>query len=405
MHTTPYPYSQEVNPSMNISTLDIANLASAFGTQAVARVKDDTARTLARTLIATRRDDAKRQALADAESAASARLDYSPTERARIDALRNVYWPRIKRVSAAISRADADAVETFRDKGDIYAYVLRAHRLSVLRARLIERAATIGNFPISARDMNADTSAFIRSAAWRRFLFRGGRDVISDLWDDADVLQGAFIRAIESGDAVNGVPAYGSLFRHIQAERAHLTRVMGAEWRGIQDALHGVRPTESAYPATDDKHVMRLLGTSATKGRKYGTRDTHAAAMEDAYRAMDREYAESAVVAQARESAVLSAPADAFPRVLASVLMSGATLQDVADALGLTVATIKSRALAGPLPASSGIDHSYRDDTAERDYQIECAMEQHAARAREQYALAQRALYVANRRGGVAFRY
>ena len=68
----PYPYSQKVNPSMNISTLDIATLASAFGTQAVARVKDDTARTLARTLIATRRDDAKRQALADAEAALEA---------------------------------------------------------------------------------------------------------------------------------------------------------------------------------------------------------------------------------------------------------------------------------------------------------------------------------------------
>ena len=224
-------------------------------------------------------------------------------------------------------------------------------------------------------------------------MFKGGRDVGSREHDNEDVLQGAFMRAIDAGDTVRGVPAFGAMFRHIQAERAHLTRVSGAEWRGIQDALHGVRPTERAYPATDDKHSMRKLGTL-----NHGTRDTHALAMAIAEDEAQRVHIAETVAYEARALAVLAGDAESFPRVLAEVVMAGATLTEVSEALGLTVDTIKARALAERDSAmASGLDHSEDDEAGARyERDVMLAQHKHAEALRNRRALAERATYLRN---------
>lgn len=386
---------------MALTTLDIATLAAAFGTQAVARTKDDAARSLARALTATTRDNAKREALAVANTHARGIRTYSDDDIARMTLLRKVWWPRARRITGAIATADRAARDAnMRHDGPaLYDAVYRAHRLLVLSARVNERMADIGRFPICGDDMDATSSRFIGSAYNRRFLFKGGRDVVSQLWSDADVLQGAFLRAIENGDTIFGVPTWGTLFRHIQAERAHLTRVAGAEWRGIQDALHGVRSLVSDYPDADDKHTIRRLGTRDALGRPFGTLDTHRAALAVAHGDVERANIAYAVTTDARNLAILSAPETCFARVLASVLMSGATLDTVADAIGLKPDTIKARALSDNLIVSTGIDHSLDDDpyAVESEYRADMAQEAHARRARERHALTQRALYLANR--------
>lgn len=386
---------------MSLDTLDIANLAASFGTQAVARVKDDAARSLARAVAATRKGEAARDKLAAAEASAAAHNDYSDAEKARIATLMGHVWPRARVVRDRMRQADAMAREANmkHDHVALYDAVYRAHRLSVLLAAINRHAASLGAFGISRDDMRASKSRFLRSAAWRRFMFRGGRDAVSELWDDEDVLQGAFIRALDAGDTVGGVPAFGSVFRHVQAERAHLTRIAGAEWRGVRAALTGERAVESAYPETDDKHVIRLIGTRLPDGRRYGTMDDHRAALAVAHVEMEREYAGHVVTREARALAILSAPETSFARQLAHVLMGGATLDDIADALGLKVSTIRDRVLAErAIMASSGIDHT--EDVpmhvaeAERAQMI--AEDAHGKRCREREALRARALYLAN---------
>lgn len=386
---------------MSLDTLNIATLAAAFGTQAIARTKDDAARSLARAISATRRDETQRALLESLTTGARSTRTYSDDDTARMETLRNVLWPRARRIGKAIKQADADARDAHKrhSQSDLYAAVYRAHRLSILLARVNARAESVGRFPISGTDMNAATSRFLVSARWRRFLFKGGRDVVSDLWSDEDVLQGAFLRAIDNGDAIFGAPTWGTLFRYVQAERAHLTRVAGAEWRGIQDALHGVRGIDAAYPDTDDKHAIRRLGTHDAYGRPFGTLETHRAAMARAHVEIESANIADSVTRDARDVAILSAPESSFARALASVLMSGATLEEVATALGLTVATIKARALEDNPIVSTGIDHSEQDDpdAAHAEYWADRNEEVRARKARERYLLAQRALYLANR--------
>lgn len=389
---------------MSLDTLDIANLAASFGTQAITRVKDDAARSLARAVAGTRKSAAAADKLAAAERAAAAHNGYTAAETARIDTLMTHIWPRARVIRDRMRQADAMAREAHmkHDAAALYDAVYRAHRLNRLLTRVNEYAARLGAFGISRDDMRVDRSRFMRSAAWRRFMFRGGRDAVSELWSDEDVLQGAFLRALDAGDAnAAGVPMFGTVFRHVQAERAHLTRVAGAEWRGIQSALHGERATESAYPETDDKHVIRLLGTRLPDGRRYGTMDDHRAALAVAHADMEREYAGHVVTREARALAILSAPETSFVRQLAAVLMGGATLEDIADALGLKVSTIRDRVLTDRADmASSGIDHTedVAPHVAESERNVMLAEEAHGKLLRARENARQRALYLSNRR-------
>jgi hypothetical protein len=299
-----------------------------------------------------------------------------------------------------------------KDHTALYAAVLRAHRLSVLASILDAQSQRVGAFPLSRRDLNALTSRFIVKAAWRRFMVKGGRDVGSREFDNADVLQGAFVRALDAGDSVNGVPTFGPMFRHVQAERAHLTRITGAEWRGIMDALHGAKSTERAYADSDDTHAMRRLGSivpaphaeSPATGRKYGTRDTHAQAMAIAESETLARIADETVTYEARSLAVLAGKPESFGRVFAEVLMSGATLADVCAAIGLTESTVKARALTERDSAmASGLDHTADDSrAAQRERDVMIAQARHAEKSRAQREFARRALSIANRRAASA---
>lgn len=385
---------------MSLSTDTIAALAASFGTQAIARVKSPEARALASATVAAVRSERVARAI----DAYDAWRDYSATERARMDTLRKVCWPRARRVASAMEAADADARDAHKrhDRDALYDAVYRAHRLSVLLARVNARSASVGAFPLSRTDMHADTSAFLNRARYRRFMFAGGRDRVSSSVADEDVLQGAFVRAMDAGDTVGGVPTFGALFRHVQAERAHVTRMAGAEWRGIRDALHGVRPTESAYADTDDKHVMRRLGTRDSMGRPYGTRDSHAAALAIAHREDYLRNVDTRVTDDARSVSILAADERSFARILASVLMAGATLSEVSDALGLTVATIRDRAVSErDACMASGVDHTadVPASVVEREAAVDYAQSEHAHTLRQRRMLAERA---ASLRGAVA---
>jgi hypothetical protein len=392
-------------------------MLAAFGTQAIARTPNDAARTMARFIVSTARSDAN-NAAADASAA---REHYAPAEdcmqprktrckTCRVCVLTMHVWPRTGRIRAAERAADAAArkAASAKDANAVYDMSYRAHRLSVLAARSDAAAARIGRFSLSRADMHADTSRFIRSAAYKRYMFKGGRDVGSREFSMEDVFQGALVRAIESGDAMFGVPFFGSMFRHVQAERAHLTRISGAEWRGIQDALHGARATERAYPATDDVHAIRRLGASVPShhadslatGRKYGTRDDHAAAMGDAAADAARTLADENAVHDARSLAILAAPADAFGRIVAEVMFGGATLADIAAAMGLQETTVRARAIATGVP--SYVDHTTEDAPAADETRDALTTQTvHAARLQERQSLAARADYMRRRRDAV----
>lgn len=391
---------------MTIATTDAAALAAAFGPAAIGRMTDPAARALAQATVTAVRAERIADAASRAETQDAARRHYAPQDAARIETLMRHVWPRASRIRSAVHAADAAARIAHRDKNrdGLYEAVLRAHRLSVLSALVDAQSRRVGYFPISSADMRLETSRFMRTAYKRRFLFRGGRDAMSSEHSDADVVQGAFIRALDAGDALFGVPIFGTMFRYVQAERAHLTRIAGAEWRGIQDALHGVKSLVSDHPDADDKHSIRRLGTHDAFGRPFGTVETHRAALAAAHVDAERENIAASVTADARSVAILAADERSFARILADVLMRGASLDDIAASLGLNVDTITARALAERTAAmSTGIDHSEDDDpdAAHRDYWVDRRQAIHAERMRARRALAERALYVANRRAGV----
>lgn len=386
---------------MTIALEDIASLALAVGKRT--QISDPAARAL----ITTTRDMRKRAAVEDAQRSAESVLDYTPEQLAAIKTLQTVYWPRARAVRDAMRTADATSRIAFRDHDAdaVYTSVLRAHRLSVLSALIGRASARVGAFPLSHNDMSLTRSRFVRTAFKRHFTFNGGRDVGSRDMSAQDILQGAFIRAIESGDTVNGVPTFGTMFRHVQAERAHLTRIANAEYAGMRNAAFGNTSREEAWPEMTDKHSMRLLGT-----RKYASVSQHRESLAIAHVDAERASIDDTIAAQARQDALASYDdTTEFHAILARVLISGATLEDVSAQLGLTVQTIKDQAIASKLASvriiDSGIDHSQRSADLirmdEREHEIDTAQAEHAERLRGVHVAAEAVHYAISRTGDV----
>lgn len=373
---------------MSLTVTDIAALASAI--KSPARLKDADARALT----VRTKDARKRAALEDAQRSAEAFFDYTPAQLLRITALREVHWPRARAVRDALSQCDAtlrkhnDTHDDFRLSAYEYdGMVIRGIRLATLLARCYAASAAFGRFPISRADMRTDKrTRFIGSAAARHFTFSGGRDVGSAEFDPADIVQGAFIRALENGDSVQGVPTFGSMFRWIQAERAHLTRVSNAEYAARRNAALGhTTKAVDEWPEMTDKHGVRLLGT-----RRFPTLAQHRLSLALAHRDSELAQLDDAVAHSARVEALDGAKDEEFHVILTRILMGGATLAEVSDALGLTVETIKRNALESADKSlriiATGIDHSERSidmhNAAEREREIDEAEAKHAARLR-----------------------
>lgn len=412
---------------MTISNLAIAKLSASLGSaSATARVVDPEARALAKQFLAARKG-AHEDALATARNASR----HSPEADNARALLQRVYWPRLRSLKVEMGTAnnrakrfesviETDYANVKRDDipgtaralireraaeladGETFvtAYIdalVRLSRLAVLRNRVSEITDNVGRVALPGAWLDTLTSPLIGTAANRRFMFTGGRDRISDDLDNQDILQEGFLHAIESGDCdENRVPYAGPIYRHIQFARATATRDASLEWSGLRQSLLGKRSLEAAYPDHDDKHVMRLLGT-----RNYGTRDTHAAAMAEQERENERRTVEKYVTDEARkESLAISSLAygESFAAQLSAILLDGHTLTEVSEALGLTVETIKSRALSSADSVkSSGIDHEYHEGDAERERDEMFRENAAAERARSAYDLAQRADYIRNR--------
>ena len=266
-------------------------------------------------------------------------------------------------------------------------------------ARLQESADEAGRVPLVGRWLNATQSPLIGTAANRRFLFRGGRDAISDGDDHDDILQDGFARAIESGDCdANNVPYIGGIYRHIQAARAHATRVKGAEYRARVSFFDGIKG-EPAYPDTDDKHVLRLLGT-----RNYGTRDTPAAAMadkqrEDETRVLNEHMADQSRKHAAENTIIFSsevANGDDYALNVANALLAGLTVEQICVALGTTPGTILRKVQETRDKVEPSEWSWETDDDAEREFAEFRAMSAHAERLRKRRNLAMRADYLRN---------
>jgi len=392
-----------MSTSPAIALTDVAALVASYTGRA--RVSDPAARELAKLT----KENAKRDALQQARRRAESFVGYTDQQLARIDALRAVHWPRARMVRDAQS-ATREQIRKHNDTHDEYVMdtatfhdaIIRECRLSALVARAYAASAAIGRFPLSRWDMRTDKrTMFLGSAANRHFTFKGGRDIGTLLVDPADIVQGAFIRALENGDTVEGVPSYGSMFRHIQVERAHLTRLANLEYVSARDAAlgHVSRVTET-WPEMTDKHVMRLVGT-----RNHGTLDDHRAAIAIAHRDAEMAMIDDTVTYDARTSALVSGKAEEFHVVVARVLMGGATLADIADAMGLRVQTVKEKTLASATASlrtvESGIDHSQRSvdmaREAEREREIDMAEARHAETLRARRVAAETLHYAMSR--------
>lgn len=372
---------------MSLTTESLAGLVASFGSAALARQTNPDVRSLARVTM----DAVRAERLADAERASNAFLTYDDSQERRIAILREVLWPRARVIRNALSETRS-LITRHNNTHDDYvmdayafdAACIRECRLVTLLALVNARSASVGAFPLSRADMNAATSRFIRNAAYRHFTFNGGRDVGSREFEPADILQGAFIRALDNGDTVNGVPTFGALYRHVQAERAHLTRMANVEYHAMIAAANGNATIHAeVWPEIGDKHSMRLIGT-----RNYPSLDQHRASLADMHRDAELATIDETVTHDAREVAILAGDVRSFSRQLAAVLMNGATLEDVATAMGLTVRTITERAMTERDAAmSSGIDHSQSSlaltRETEREYEIDLAQARHAETLRK----------------------
>ena len=387
---------------MSLALTDIAALQAARG--GANRIIDPAARELARRTAEAHKADALR----DAERAAERFTSYTPAQELAIRSLREVHWPRARAVRSARSQVREvlarhfdkydDSISLF--EAEVYDLLYKDFRLTLLLELVYARTASVGMFPISRGDMRTDVGTLFIKSAWKRhFTFSGGRDAGSAEFTPADIVQGAFIRAIEAGDTVNGVPAYGPLFRHIQSERAHLTRVSNAEYAARKRAALGeVVPDDTIWE--DTKHTLRLLGT-----RRYPSLDQHRRAVAIAHRDAELELLDDAVTHSARQEALDGASDKEFHVVLARVLMNGATLEEVSRALGLTVATIQRNAFESQAKSlrhiATGIDHAERSvdmhNRAEHEREVAEAQERHAALMRERYIAAQTAHYAMSR--------
>lgn len=436
--------------SLTLNASDIARIGASI--PARTRITDPAARELAKATIS----QAKAQALESARVSAMRYLDYTESQHKRINALRDVHWPRVRAVRDSIGHARA-LLARHDDKHDDYSLVTvpacgqredmavcaacghecacvandrsgdtrcprhsyaaetgaftyeatlyRLYRLEHLLARAYAASAAIGRFPVSLADMRTDRGTDLIKSAWKRhFTFAGGRDWGSAEFSPADIVQGAFLRALENGDAVDGVPAYGSMFRHIQAERARLTNLANAEYSARKRSALGwtsaasERDRLAEFPETT--HTLRLLDT-----RNYATTADHRKALAIAHRDAELATMDDYVTRDARESEVSIANAEEFHVVLAEYLLKGHTLADIASALGLTVDTVASRAIKSREDSlrrmSTGIDHSERSvdlhNAAEREREIDEAQARHAEILRERYVSAQTAHYAMSR--------
>lgn len=383
---------------MSLSITDIAALAGAI--KSPARVKDADARALAMRTKAAHRAEAVREA----ERSAERYLSYSPAQELAITALREVHWPRARAVRNEIGAARA-VISAHFDKFDdtvslsqceLYDAIRREWRLSLLLTRCNAASAAIGKFPLCRTDMRADAGTrFIKSAWKRHFTFAGGRDAGSAEYEPADIVQGAFIRAIDNGDTVDGVPTFGAMFRHVQAERAHLTRVSNAEYAARKRAALG-ETVEDDTVWEDNKHTLRKLGTM-----NYPSLEQHRLAQAIAHRDAELELLDDAVTNAAREEVLDGASEREFHIVLARILMSGATLEEVSEALGLTVDTIKRNAFESADKSlrhiGTGIDHSERSvdmhNRAEHEQEVDEAQARHAEKLRLRRWIAECATY------------
>ena len=394
--------------SYTLTAQDIAALATASPGRVI--VRDPAARALAQQT----KEAHKRQALADAERAAERFTDYTDSQHARIVALRDVHWPRARAIRAEMS-ACRERIRRHNDVHDDYrlsvsAYhdvIIRECRLSALLARAYAASAEIGRFPISRADMRTDKpTRFIGSAAARHFTFAGGRDWASLELDAADIVQGAFVRAIDAGDTVHGVPTFGSMFRHVQSERAHQTRIRNAEYAARKRAALGdVTGATEEWPEPGDKHAMRLLASaSAPNGKRYATLTEHRESLADIHRDAERATMDDYVTRGAREDALASATGRAFHEIVADLLMRGATVDALAESQGIKPETLAMRvresASASLMPMATGIDHAMRSAdmlrAAEREHAVDVAQAAHAERMRIMYVNAQADAY-ANR--------
>jgi hypothetical protein len=346
----------------------------------------------------------KADAVREAQRAAERFVGYTDSQLQRIESLRAVHWPRTRAISGA--RAEMRTlISAHFDKFDdtvslsqceLYDAIRREWRLDNLLTRAYAASAAIGRFPLSRGDMRTDVGTIFVKAAWKRhFTFAGGRDAGSAEFTPADIVQGAFVRAIDNGDTVNGVPTYGSMFRHVQSERAHLTRVSNAEYAARKRAALG-EVVEDDTVWEDSKHTLRKLGTLS-----YPTLDQHRLAVAIAHRDAEMELLDDAVAHSARVEALDGASDSEFHVVLARILMSGATLEEVSEALGLTVDTIKRNAFESADKSlrhiATGIDHSERSvdmhNRAEHEREIDEAQARHAEMMRERRIAVETATY------------
>lgn len=391
---------------MAIALTDLAELTVSYGAPAIARVKDPALRALA---VATRDAD-KARALALSEDTRRAARDYTPEQTAAIKSLTGVYWPRSRAVRNTLSQVrevirrhfDRHDDEIHLFEAEVYDLLYREDRLIRLAALIGRASARVGRFPISLNDQDMRTTRFTRSASWRHFGFKGGRDAATSDVEPAEIVQGAFVRAIENGDAINGVPTYGALFGHVQAERSALTRRANlARAAFMQAALGHVSTAVESWPEMTDKHSMRLLGT-----RNYATLDDHRLSLAIAHRDAELETIDDTVTHDARtEELARVADAREFHLVIARVLMGGATLAEIADAMNLNVETIKAKAVASRADSlrviDTGIDHSERSAdmhrAAERERDVMTAQTAHAEALRARRVAAETVHYALSR--------
>ena len=386
---------------MSISLTDIAAMAAAR--PGALRVASPAARALA----VRTRDEHKRAALEDAQRSAERFFHYTPAQERAIASLQDVHWPRaraVRGVRAQVREALAMHFDKYDDsvhhfEAEVYDLMYREYRLTLLLALVHERAASVGRFPISRNDMRTDKGTrFVGAAYKRHFTFAGGRDWGSAEFSPADIVQGAFIRAIDAGDTVSGVPTFGTLFRHVQAERAHLTRIANAEFSARKRAALGEVVIDDTV-WEDTKHTLRLLDT-----RNYPTTEQHRKALAIHHRDSELATMDDTVTHSARVEA-LDGAKDEFHVIVARVLMGGATLDEIASALKLNIDTIKRDVFNSQRQSlrhiATGIDYSERSvdmhNRAEREREVDTAQAAHAAMLRERRILAETAHYALSR--------
>lgn len=397
---------------MSLTAKSVARLGASFNGRA--RIADPIARELAKET----KEKAKADALAAARERAERFIDYSDNENARIALLHKVYWPRARTIRNAMSECNV-IIKRHNDKNDDYSLtdteydslIIRECRLSQLLALAYSSAARIGSFPVSRHDMRTDKGTiFLGSARKRHFTFSGGRDMASSELEAADIVQGAFIRAIENGDTVHGVPTYGSMFRHVQSERAERTRLLGHEWAARRRAALGDIDKGDPWPSATDKHAMRLIGAIAPNGKRHADIHEHRLSIADMHRDVELGNTDSHVTESARaavlENVNFFGLSNEFHVIVAEEIRDGNSIADMADALGITAALFTKRAAESAHKSmramSSGIDHSVSSlamtRESEREYEIDMAQARHAATLRRRELNARIADYANKRR-------